>query len=37
MLDDLALDDVNKEEVAKKDSTYFIIDCSPEMMNPVEG
>lgn len=26
-----------KEDFAKKDSTIFAIDCSPEMMTPIEG
>ena len=26
-----------KEEIAKKDSTIFAIDCSPEIMKVIEG
>ena len=38
MLEDLGLgDDVANFEASKKDSTVFIIDCSPFMMEPLEG
>ena len=38
MLEDLAIgEEAIKEEFAKKDSTIFAIDCSPEMMQVIEG
>ncbi len=36
MLDDLALgEEIKTTDVAKKDTTMFVIDCCPEMMTPL--
>jgi hypothetical protein len=36
LLDDLAIgEDPKTNDMAKKDTTMFIIDCCPEMMKPL--